>query len=228
VNGVAVGPASLVRGAGVMAATLTPSLGLRVLALASSYGGADAGNYSITGQATTTANITPKALTVSGITAAGKVYDGGTTATVSTAGATYTGLVGGDNLTVSTTGSFGDKNVGNSKTVTLASSYTGTDLGNYSITDQATATANITPKALTVSGITAADKVYDGSSAATVNIAGASYTGIVSGDDLTVSATGSFSDKNVGNGKTVMMREIDVPIRVKGRHWGGFRTAYRL
>jgi methyl-accepting chemotaxis protein len=25
-----------------------------------------------------------------------------------------------------------------------------------------------------------------------------------------------------------MMREIDVPIRVKGRHWGGFRTAYRL
>jgi len=38
VNGVAVGPASLVRGAGVLAATLTPSLGLRVLALASSYG----------------------------------------------------------------------------------------------------------------------------------------------------------------------------------------------
>jgi len=24
------------------------------------------------------------------------------------------------------------------------------------------------------------------------------------------------------------MREIDVPVRVKGRHWGGFRTAYRL
>jgi hypothetical protein len=31
-----------------------------------------------------------------------------------------------------------------------------------------------------------------------------------------------------GNGVTVMMREIDVPIRVKGRHWGGFRTAYKL
>jgi methyl-accepting chemotaxis protein len=26
----------------------------------------------------------------------------------------------------------------------------------------------------------------------------------------------------------VMMREIDVPVRVKGRHWGGFRTAYKL
>jgi methyl-accepting chemotaxis protein len=30
-----------------------------------------------------------------------------------------------------------------------------------------------------------------------------------------------------GGGKTVMMREIDVPIRFQARHWGGFRTAYR-
>src|ERR1700733_11630848 len=34
--------------------------------------------------------------------------------------------------------------------------------------------------------------------------------------------------RDMGNGKTVMMREIDVPIRVNGRHWGGFRTAYKL
>jgi methyl-accepting chemotaxis protein len=34
--------------------------------------------------------------------------------------------------------------------------------------------------------------------------------------------------RDMGNGLTVMMREIDVPIRVKGRHWGGFRTAYKL
>ncbi|HZR76604.1 methyl-accepting chemotaxis protein [Bradyrhizobium sp.] len=34
--------------------------------------------------------------------------------------------------------------------------------------------------------------------------------------------------RDMGNGVTVMMREIDVPIRVKGRHWGGFRTAYKL
>jgi methyl-accepting chemotaxis protein len=32
----------------------------------------------------------------------------------------------------------------------------------------------------------------------------------------------------MGNGKTIMMREIDVPIRVNSRHWGGFRTAYKL
>jgi len=34
--------------------------------------------------------------------------------------------------------------------------------------------------------------------------------------------------RDMGNGNMVMMREIDVPIRVRGRHWGGFRTAYRL
>jgi len=34
--------------------------------------------------------------------------------------------------------------------------------------------------------------------------------------------------RDMGNGLTVMMREIDVPIRVHGRHWGGFRTAYKL
>jgi methyl-accepting chemotaxis protein len=25
-----------------------------------------------------------------------------------------------------------------------------------------------------------------------------------------------------------MMREIDAPVRVFGKHWGGFRTAYKL
>jgi methyl-accepting chemotaxis protein len=34
--------------------------------------------------------------------------------------------------------------------------------------------------------------------------------------------------RDMGNGQTIMMREIDVPIRVRGRHWGGFRTAYKL
>jgi len=34
--------------------------------------------------------------------------------------------------------------------------------------------------------------------------------------------------RDMGGGNTVMMREIDVPIRIRGRHWGGFRTAYKL
>lgn len=34
--------------------------------------------------------------------------------------------------------------------------------------------------------------------------------------------------RDMGNGQKIMMREIDVPIRVGSRHWGGFRTAYKL
>ena len=34
--------------------------------------------------------------------------------------------------------------------------------------------------------------------------------------------------RDMGGGNMVMMREIDVPVKVRGRHWGGFRTAYRL
>jgi methyl-accepting chemotaxis protein len=34
--------------------------------------------------------------------------------------------------------------------------------------------------------------------------------------------------RDMGNGVTIWMKEIDVPIRVMGKHWGGFRTAYRL
>jgi len=34
--------------------------------------------------------------------------------------------------------------------------------------------------------------------------------------------------RDMGNGVRVRMREIDVPIRAAGRHWGAFRTAYKL
>jgi methyl-accepting chemotaxis protein len=34
--------------------------------------------------------------------------------------------------------------------------------------------------------------------------------------------------RDMGGGALVMMREVDAPIRLFGRHWGGFRTAYRL
>ncbi|WP_349360947.1 methyl-accepting chemotaxis protein [Stappia sp.] len=34
--------------------------------------------------------------------------------------------------------------------------------------------------------------------------------------------------RDMGNGTIVWMREVDAPILVDGRHWGGFRTAYKL
>jgi methyl-accepting chemotaxis protein len=34
--------------------------------------------------------------------------------------------------------------------------------------------------------------------------------------------------RDMGNGTIIMMREIDAPVRVFGKHWGGFRTAYKI
>ena len=34
--------------------------------------------------------------------------------------------------------------------------------------------------------------------------------------------------RDMGNGITIIMREIDAPIRIFGKHWGGFRSAYKL
>ncbi|MDD5336743.1 MAG: YDG domain-containing protein, partial [Rhodoferax sp.] len=177
----------------------------KAVALTSSYSGADAGNYSITDQASTSAIISPKALTVSA-TGVNKVYDGGNVATV----ALSDNRVAGDVLSLSdTSASFADKNVGTAKAVSVSGiSVAGTDAGNYNFNTTAATSANITPKALTVSGISASNKVYDGSTAATVSTTGASYSGLVGGDAVAVRATGAFSDASVAPGKTVVLTSL--------------------
>ena len=86
------------------------------------------------------------------------------------------GLVAGDQVIVNATGVFrnlantaDDWHAGTQKLVRLSSSYTGTDRGNYTIADQLFTTASITPRTLTFSTITAADKVYDANTQATVD-----------------------------------------------------------
>jgi filamentous hemagglutinin family protein len=177
--------------------------GGKLVNLSSSYGGADLGNYNITDQLSTHATITTAPLTISGLTAQDKIYDGSRTATINTAGAVKTGLITNDVVTISVSGSFADKNVGTGKNVSINSSYSGVDAGNYSITDQLATNATITAAPLTISGLIAQGKIYDGSRTAIINSAGAVKTGLIASDVVTISATGSFADKNVGAGKSV-------------------------
>ncbi|MEK8086875.1 YDG domain-containing protein, partial [Aquabacterium sp. A3] len=163
-------------------------------------------NYTVAEQTTTTADITPKAVTISGITAANKVYDGNTAAVVDGSGMIATGLVGDERITLGEfMGTFADKNVGTGKTVTFIGGYSAgpdTDLNNYAITGQASTTANITPKALTISGSSVANKTYDGSTTASVTVG--TLSGLVEGETLgATSATGAFADKNAGANKDV-------------------------
>ena len=130
-----------------------------------------------------------------------KVYDGNTTAQIVNAGS-LTGLVQGDSVNVSNTGAtFANKNAGINKTVTLNGvAISGTDAGNYSIAGTATDTADITQKTIALAGFEAANKTYDGNTTASVTYA----DNRVSGDVMTVSGTATFSDKDIGTGKTVL------------------------
>ena len=109
-----------------------------------------------------------------GLTANIKVYDGTTTATISSNNVSLLGVLADDtaNVKLSTNGytaSFGTAAVGTSKAITLSVlSLTGSAAVNYLLTQPAGLTANITAKALTAQGTLAlTGKVYDGTTTAT-------------------------------------------------------------
>ncbi|MBI3853192.1 MAG: hypothetical protein HY298_23325, partial [Verrucomicrobia bacterium] len=130
-------------------------------------------------------------LTVAGITAANKAYDGTNTATIDTNGATLVGVVGSPDVSLvlsNASGSFDTKNVGTNKTVQVAGlGLSGADAGNYTLT-QPTTLADITGKSVTVvSGLAANNKVYDGNTGATINSNNVVLSGELGGDAGNVS-----------------------------------------
>jgi filamentous hemagglutinin family protein len=166
--------------------------------------GADAGNYSLQLPASVTADITPLAVTLNGVVANNKVYDATTVATLG-GSASVAGLAG-DSLGLNQgQARFSDKNVGQGKTVTLSGfSLTGADAGNYSLQLPASVTADITPLAVTLNGVVVNNKVYDATTLATLG-GSASVAGLA-GDSLGLNqGQARFSDKNVGQGKTVTL-----------------------
>ena len=126
-------------------------------------------------------------------------------------------MLTGDAVTLGTSGAagaFATKNVGNAITVTVTGlTIGGTQASDYTLT-QPTTTANISPVALTVTGITAADKIYNGNTTATLEgLTTASLAGGSAGDGLTLGTSGAagwFATKNVGNAVTVAVTGLTV------------------
>ncbi|MDO8331755.1 MAG: YDG domain-containing protein, partial [Fluviicoccus sp.] len=162
--------------------------------------GADAGNYSVSTNSTTIADITPKAIKGS-ITADSKVYDA-TTAAVTTG--SLSGVLGNDDLSLTTSGTFLDKNVGSTKTVNVSFMVAGADAGNYSVSTNSTTIADITPREIS-GDLIAQDKVYDALTSTSVQ---GVLNGVLSADDVSLTAGGKFSDKNVGTDKIVTLSNI--------------------
>src|SRR5204863_9911309 len=121
----------------------------------------------------------------------------------------------GDTVTVGGTpvGAFVSKDVGTPVSVAVTgNTISGAQAGNYSLTQQTGVAANITPKALTVTGLSApASKVYDGTTTAVASgtpalqaaegpgngttADGKPYTG--DSVSVTGTATGTYNSKDV-------------------------------
>ena len=181
-------------------------------------GGGQATNYSLTIQSPASATITAKALILTGLAANNKVYDRSTTASLLGTPALF-GVVSPDVVTLggAPLASFADKTVANNKPVTV-SGYTigGADVANYTLTQPAGLMANITAKPLTITGLTANNKVYDRLATATLS-GTADIPGVISGDAVTLGGapSASFADKTVANNK---------PVTVSGYTIGGALT----
>lgn len=71
---------------------------------------------------------------------------------------------------------------------------------------------------VTVSGIKAGDKTYDGKTDATLDCSEAVVNGLQDGDSVTVSAKGAFADSSAGDNKIVEIKEITLQGDEQGKY----------
>ncbi len=160
-------------------------------------------NYVAASPVSRSFSVSARALTVTA-TGISKEYDGTTAASVTL----VDDRVAGDVLTTAyTDATFTDKNVGIAKPISVNGiTLSGAAAANYTVNTTATSTANITARPLTITA-SAQNKVYDGTTTATVTLA----DDRISGDVLTTTfVAASFSDGNVGTTKTVTVSGIAI------------------
>ena len=165
-------------------------------------------------------SITPAALKLNNVPDSySKTYDGDSDVETDLTDITVTGIAT-ESISVTATGTYDNKNAGEGKDVTLTLSLSGTEIkwDNYSYNGAAPTdgkitltkddAGTITPKAITVTGISAVDRVYDGTKV--VQLTGMPETtegSFIGEDDVSFSAisnqTGTVTDAKAEDGKTV-------------------------
>lgn len=172
--------------------------------------GATAVNYVLSSNSLSGANgtVTQKPLTVSLTGSVSKTYDQSTDATLAAGNYTVSGVVGGDAVTLNNpaSGTYDTKNAGTAKTVSVTGlSISGLDANNYSLSSTTAqgAVGTVLAKTISASLTGTVSKTYDGTDAATLTSGNYSLAGVINGDTVTVSGTGTFDTKHAGSIKTV-------------------------
>ena len=167
---------------------------------------ADETDYKTNTSSAYSLTITQKSVSVNGLLAAAKTYDGTTDVTLS--GGTLVGILSGDDVTAvyPASGTASEKNAGTRSVTFSPIVLNGSDKDNYILTAQPAVSVVISPKPVTAS-VSVSDKVYDGNTTATASCSFAAGD-IVAGDVVTASAAGTFDNKDAGTGKTVTLSGI--------------------
>jgi filamentous hemagglutinin family protein len=152
--------------------------------------------YATPSYSNATANITQASLTVTGVVASDRAYNGTAIAGFSNNGSLLGVLSNStssvsDVVTLNTSGNFSSKNVGDNLVVTLSSTVGGADAANYNVTQPTGIVANITKKTVSLSDV----QTYSGSNVLT-NVA--IVTG-VAGETLTYSGAVANSSQVADN-----------------------------
>ena len=149
--------------------------------------------------------VNAKPATITGVTAANKIYDGTTSAALTGGG--VSGILTGDTVTVvAGTGTFVDAKAGANKTVT-ASGYalSGANAGNYIPAQPTGMTANITARPIQLTG----NRVYDG----TVSSGALAIANNLDGGSLSLTGSAFMAGKDVGTQAVIM--STAAPVRVR-------------
>ena len=164
-------------------------------------------NHNDTAPASVAVRIGKKPLTITGVTAASKPYskpyDGTTNADIS--GVTFNGVTLNRGTDYTVTANFDNAGVGDDKNITATVTLTEQTEKNYALEQSSfPTTGSITAKQVTVFGITANGKVYDGTTDAVLDYSKVVLDGVLENDTLTVTAKGMFEKADVGEQKVTI------------------------
>ena len=151
--------------------------------------GANAGDYVLANpNETTTANISPLSISAT-VTVASKIYDGTPDATI--AGQALNGALGGDDVALSNgTANFNTKDTSATTATITGLTLIGEATSDYILVNPLKSCLAQSPRrAMSLASITANNKVFDGTTAAT--LAAMDLTGVLGADAVTLSGGGA-------------------------------------
>ncbi len=155
------------------------------------------GNYDVTAPFSESVTISPATLTVTGLDATDRPYDG--TTDVALTGGTVEGFVNSEStadltgFAMPTSGTVTDGNVGTGKLVSFTGPTTTND--NYEFGAISDIEVDITKKPITLDAVTIAPKTFDGTTTANAT---ATFTNVVGSEVVNYTAVADYNNANAG------------------------------